>query len=241
MRSLFASGLTMAVALGALVPMFPATSADEPATNCGTARWQGFIHEAATRSHMDRAWIDAVIRVESAGCETLEGKPTTSKAGAMGLMQLMPATWAAMRQRLSLGSDPYDPHDNILAGAEWLEELHERYGSIGFLAAYHAGPERYEDFLAGRQLLPDETINYIERIEQAYLGVNSKNTSVLADIRAARVPFVHPQHGAASVSAPFTRSPFVTLTRSDRRARQVDTTSLKQPDTELPEGAHYAR
>ncbi len=241
MRSPLVPGLILAVALGALAPMPPANSAHEPAVNCGTARWQGFIHEAANRSHIDPAWIDAVIRVESAGCETLESKPTTSKAGAMGLMQLMPATWEAMRRRLSLGSNPYDPHDNILAGTEWLEELHERYGLLGFLAAYHAGPERYEEFLAGRQLLPDETINYTARVEQAYLGVNPESTSVLADFGAARTPFLHPHHGAASVSAPFMRSPFVTLTRTDREPRQVDTTSLNQPDTELPERAHYAR
>ena len=241
MRDTLASGWALAVALGVLAAMSTATRADEPAANCGTDRWQGFIHEAATRSHMDPAWIDAVIRVESAGCETLEGKPTTSKAGAMGLMQLMPATWEAMRQRLTLGSDPYDPHDNILAGTEWLEELHERYGSRGFLAAYHAGPERYEDFLAGRRLLPDETLSYTARVEEAYLDVNPKSTSVLADIRAARTPFVHPHMGAASVVAPFTRSPFVTLMRPDRTPHQADTTPLKKSDTASPQGADHAR
>jgi len=40
-----------------------------------------------------------------------------SPKGAMGLMQIMPATWAGLRQRYRLGADPYDAHDNIIAGA----------------------------------------------------------------------------------------------------------------------------
>ena len=38
----------------------------------------------------------------------------------MGLMQIMPATWAELRERYDLGNDPYDPHDNILAGTAYL-------------------------------------------------------------------------------------------------------------------------
>ena len=63
-----------------------------------------------------------------------------SPKGAMGLMQLMPETWAALRARYGLGRDAFDPHDNILAGAAFLREMHDRYGSPGFLAAYNAGP-----------------------------------------------------------------------------------------------------
>lgn len=44
----------------------------------------------------------------------------------MGLMQIMPATWADLRARHRLGSDPYDPCDNILAGVAYLCELHDR-------------------------------------------------------------------------------------------------------------------
>jgi soluble lytic murein transglycosylase-like protein len=75
----------------------------------------------------------------------------------MGLMQIMPETWATLRLRYGLGADPFDPHDNILAGAAYLRELHDRYGSPGFLAAYNAGPARYEDHLATGQPLPAET------------------------------------------------------------------------------------
>ena len=78
-----------------------------------------------------------------------------SPKGAMGLMQIMPETWAILRARFGLGANPYDPHDNILAGAAYLRKLHDRYGAAGFLAAYDAGPARYEDRLAtGRPLPP---------------------------------------------------------------------------------------
>jgi hypothetical protein len=82
----------------------------------------------------------------------------------MGLMQIMPATWASLRARHGLGTNPYDPHDNILAGAAFLRELHDRYGSPGFLAAYNAGPGRYEDHLATGRPLPDETRAYVAAI-----------------------------------------------------------------------------
>ena len=95
------------------------------------------------------------MRVESAN-----DVGAISPKGAMGLMQIMPPTWANLRTRHRLGGNPYDPRDNILAGAAYLRELHDRYGSPGFLAAYNAGPGRYEEHLAGRPL-PAETRAYV--------------------------------------------------------------------------------
>src|SRR5216683_129537 len=51
-----------------------------------------------------------------------------------------------LRLRYRLGRDPRDPHDNILAGAAYLREMHDRFGAAGFLAAYNAGPGRYQDY-----------------------------------------------------------------------------------------------
>ena len=113
------------------------------------------IAEAAQRFGIPAAWIRAVMRVESA-----DEVRAISPKGAMGLMQIMPATWADLRARHRLGGDPYDPRDNIMAGAAYLRELHDRYGSPGFLAAYNAGPGRYEEHLAGRPL-PAETRAYV--------------------------------------------------------------------------------
>ena len=76
-------------------------------------------------------------------------------------MQIMPATWTDLRARYGLGADPYDPRDNILAGAAYIRELHDRYGAPGFLAAYNAGPGRYERHLATGRPLPDETRAYV--------------------------------------------------------------------------------
>ncbi|MCJ2130656.1 lytic transglycosylase domain-containing protein [Methylobacterium sp. E-045] len=114
-----------------------------------------YLAEAAQRFGVPEAWIRAVMRVESAG-----DVRAISSAGAMGLMQVMPATWADLRVRHRLGGNPYDPRDNILAGAAYLREMHDRYGSPGFLAAYNAGPGRYEEYLAGRPL-PAETRAYV--------------------------------------------------------------------------------
>lgn len=117
------------------------------------------VREASQRFGIPEHWIYAVIRVESAGRTR-----AVSPAGAMGLMQLMPGTWVRQRARFSLGSDPFDPRDNIMAGTSYLREMYDRYGAQGFLAAYNAGPGRYEDWLSGRRSLPLETRRYVARV-----------------------------------------------------------------------------
>lgn len=118
-------------------------------------RYAAHIADASKRFGIPERWIRAVMRLESAG----ELRAISPK-GAMGLMQIMPDTWAELRARHRLGDDPYDPRDNILAGTAYLRELHDRYGSPGFLAAYNAGPGRYEAYLRGRPL-PAETRAYV--------------------------------------------------------------------------------
>ncbi|MBV8191802.1 MAG: lytic transglycosylase domain-containing protein, partial [Alphaproteobacteria bacterium] len=84
--------------------------------------------------------------------------------GAMGFMQIMPDTWGELRLRYGLGTDPYDPHDNIAAGTAYLREMHDRYGEPGFLAAYNAGPDRYEEYVATGRPLPSETVSYMANV-----------------------------------------------------------------------------
>jgi len=117
------------------------------------------INEAADRFAIPCNWIWAVMQRESAGQTR-----ALSPKGAMGLMQIMPQTWHVMRQQHRLGADPYDPRDNILAGAAYLREMHDRYGVNGFLAAYNAGPGRFDDHLKTGRPLPEETINYVATI-----------------------------------------------------------------------------
>lgn len=120
-----------------------------------TDPYAAHIAEASRRFAVPATWIRAVIRKESAG-----DPRAVSSAGARGLMQIMPGTWDELRARWPLGQDPFDPRDNILAGTAYLRELHDRFGSPGFLAAYNAGPARYEAYLAGHPL-PAETLAYV--------------------------------------------------------------------------------
>ncbi len=54
--------------------------------------------------------------------------------------------------------------DNVMAGAAYFRELHDRYGPTGMLAAYNAGPGRWEDHLVRARPLPDETVRYLARL-----------------------------------------------------------------------------
>lgn len=127
-------------------------------------RWRSCIASASTRFGVPMRWIERVMRAESGGRTTLGGRPIRSRAGAIGLMQLMPETWAEMRARLGLGIDPDNPCDNILAGTLYLRLMYDRFGYPGLFAAYNAGPRRYAAYLAGRTALPRETIAYLDTV-----------------------------------------------------------------------------
>jgi len=127
-------------------------------------RWRPFIDEASLRSGIPSAWIERVMRAESAGQTTLNGRPIISRAGAMGLMQLMPGTWAELRAALGLGTNPHNPHDNIVAGAAYLRLMYDRFGYPGLFAAYNAGPARYAAYLATGRTLPGETRAYLTAV-----------------------------------------------------------------------------
>jgi len=118
-----------------------------------------FMTEASQRFGVPPSWIGAVIHVESRG-----NVRAVSPKGAMGLMQIMPDTWAELRQRYHLGVNPYDPHDNIIAGSAYLRELYDHFGAAGFLAAYNAGPQRYQDYVSGLRPLRDETKLYLAKL-----------------------------------------------------------------------------
>ena len=115
-----------------------------------------FVTEASKRFGVPEHWLRAMMHVESSAKQRAR-----SSKGAMGLMQIMPKTWTELRARYGLGADPFDPRDNILAGAAYIRELYDRYGAPGFLAAYNAGPGRYERHLATGRPLPDETQAYV--------------------------------------------------------------------------------
>jgi hypothetical protein len=123
------------------------------------------IARASARFAIPTGLIHSVIAAESNFMVR-----AVSPKGAMGLMQLMPGTWAELRLRYALGADPFDPCDNITAGTAYLRELLDRYGDPGFLAAYNAGPGRYEAYRRGARRLPAETLAYVARLSSAPLG-----------------------------------------------------------------------
>ena len=156
-------GLIPIVVMPSAAPAF----GQAPASASAIDHWQPLITGASRRFDIPEAWIRAVMAAESGGRATLDGRPITSRAGAMGLMQLMPATWAELRDRYGLGADPYDPCDNILAGTAYLRELYARHGYPNLFAAYNAGPARLDDYLSSGRLLPDETRTYLPMIGQS--------------------------------------------------------------------------
>ncbi|MCH8684438.1 lytic transglycosylase domain-containing protein [Pedomonas mirosovicensis] len=140
----------MSPVLAQTVPPVPAEA---------SAPFAALVAEASQRFGIPVAWIRALMRIESAN-----DVRAVSPKGAMGLMQLMPDTWAYLRARHRLGSDPFDPRDNIIAGTAYMRELYDRYGAPGFLAAYNAGPGRYDEYLAKGRPLPAETRAYVAQL-----------------------------------------------------------------------------
>ncbi|MFE9082938.1 lytic transglycosylase domain-containing protein [Brevundimonas sp. NPDC003966] len=166
-RSLSGRGVVRAAAVGLAlattgfpgVPIaFPAVPEPRRQAPAGRAV-DDLIIQAASRFGLPPHWIRAVMKQESGF-----NPRATSRAGAMGLMQIMPATYEELRRWHGLGADPYDPRDNIMAGAAYLRELHDRFGLQGMLPAYNAGPRRYLEHRDKGRPLPLETRDYVARI-----------------------------------------------------------------------------
>jgi soluble lytic murein transglycosylase-like protein len=149
--------LRLALAALALVAATPAGAQS-------VSHWRTYVEEASARFGVPVEWIERVMRAESGGRTMLDGRPITSHAGAMGLMQIMPATWAELRARLGLGADPHQPRDNILAGTFYLRLMYDRFGYPGMFAAYNAGPARYAEHLRNGRALPVETRAYLAMV-----------------------------------------------------------------------------
>ena len=148
--------------------------------------WGPYIREASERFDVPGAWIRAVMQQESGGhLFDHNGNFITSVPGAMGLLQLMPPTYDDMRQQYGLGEDPFDPHDNILAGTAYLRQMYDIYGSPGFLAAYNDGPGSLDRYLRRGRALPRETRRYVAAIGPHIAGITPRNRSA-ADLLVAQ-------------------------------------------------------
>lgn len=155
-RPAFAAALVLTMCASPALMPSTATAQDRLPGAIAKQSFDAHIAEAAQRFGIPAAWISAVIEVESAG-----DPRAVSSAGAMGLMQIMPGTWADLRRAHGFGDAPFDPRGNILAGTAYLRAMYDRFGSPGFLAAYNAGPARYEEYLTLGRPLPAETRTYL--------------------------------------------------------------------------------
>jgi soluble lytic murein transglycosylase-like protein len=133
-------------------PSYRTTTAD--ARTVSAPRFDDFVLAHAQRHALRPELVRAVIQVESG-----YNPGATSPKGAMGLMQLMPATARALGVR-----NPYDPEDNIRGGTAYLRQLLDKYeGNEQLaLAAYNAGSgavDRYGTVPPYR-----ETRDYVRRV-----------------------------------------------------------------------------
>lgn len=211
-RRIFVARSTL-VALAALLVAVPATAMAQPVVSgsdpqrraAQASPGDGLVAEASARFGIPEHWIRAVMRVESAG-----NPRAVSRAGAMGLMQIMPGTWRELRVEHGLGNDPFDPRDNILAGTAYLRAMYDLFGSPGFLAAYNAGPARYAEHLATGRPLPRETRAYLASLapligSAAAAPMQDEPSALAIDWRDAPLFVARPMHepnDAAMVNGP---------------------------------------
>jgi soluble lytic murein transglycosylase-like protein len=213
-----AASLTAAVLLAALpvgqTPSMAQQTIPQPGQSAVTHPYALHVADAARRFGIPEAWIWAVIRVESDG-----NARAVSRAGAMGLMQIMPGTWAQLRAQHGLGTDPFDVRDNIMAGAAYLREMYDRYGNpSAMLAAYNAGPGRYDDHLSRGRPLPAETVAYLTRLRSVTGNESAVEMALVAQ----------PDRFAWRRSALFVRMSDADTARSEREIAAADN-SIAEP------------
>ena len=136
-----------------------ATTLSIPTNRAGPARpypYANAVAIAANETGLQPSLLHAVITAESGG-----NPKAISPKGARGLMQLMPSTGSEMGL-----SDHFDPVGNVLAGARYLKQLQQKFGSVELaLAAYNAGPAAVMRY--GNRIPPyAETINYVNKVMQ---------------------------------------------------------------------------
>ena len=120
----------------------------------GKVQIQGLIAQVAKEQNVDQMLLRAVVEAESD-----YNQNEVSKAGAMGLMQLMPET----AKQVGV-VDPFNPYENLTGGAKYLSQMIKKYdGNVELaLAAYNAGPGRV-DRAKGIPNIP-ETQQYVNKI-----------------------------------------------------------------------------
>lgn len=161
----------------------PMASPDEPGPRSTpltlpNAPFEEAIKVAASRYGLDHKLLHALVAVESGF------RPdAVSRAGAVGLTQLMPAT----AQELGVG-DRFDPQDNLLGGADYLARQLVRFGDLRLaLAAFNAGPARVEAL--GQVPAIAETQAYVDAVVECFLALSAgRNVTSSGDCHPKGVP-----------------------------------------------------
>jgi hypothetical protein len=255
------AALSLLSACASHAPVVKLTATQEAATYVARAKpsyappgppedpWGPYVVEAAQRFDVPDRWIRQVMRIESGGYQyRASGVLTTSPVGAMGLMQLMPETYDEVRARYNLGDDAYDPHNNILAGAAYIREMYDAFGSPGFLAAYNGGPARLQDYLVHNRPLPDETRRYVAMIAPNIQGFWPQSRSPAEQFAVNQLPILIPagpryaRHVAVAARGRRAHEPAVrvasTRTRNGAHAASSPVEVAEAP--EVPRGWHSA-
>ncbi|MCP4105169.1 MAG: lytic transglycosylase domain-containing protein [Desulfobacteraceae bacterium] len=130
-----------------------------------TTKYDDLITEASEKYGVPFSLVKAIIKVESNF-----NHRAVSKAGAMGLMQIMP-----FNLELLDIADPFDPWENIMGGTRFFKKLLKRFdGNLAFaLAGYNAGPKRVDKYNGIPPIR--ETQNYVKLVKKYYRIYNSKS------------------------------------------------------------------
>lgn len=125
--------------------------------------------ERLVRGAAQSAGVEPALALAVASVESGFDPRAVSRTGAVGLMQLMPATAQALGVK-----NPYDPVQNVRGGATYLRELFDRFGGDlpATLAAYNAGPGAVERY-GGAPPFP-ETQRYVARALEAYRAYRAR-------------------------------------------------------------------
>ena len=157
LQTAFRSQISGAATQAQSVPFVPAAQSAPPIDQS--------IEQAALSTGLSPALLKAVATVESS-----LNPNAVSSAGAIGVMQLMPAT------AQSLHVDPYSTPQNLLGGAEYLKSLLDAFhGDLPLaLAAYNAGPGAVQHF--GGVPPYQQTQNYVQKVLSTYQALSTPSS-----------------------------------------------------------------
>jgi hypothetical protein len=142
-------------------PLSPEERAFSESAQARIDATQKVVGDAAEEHELDPSLINAMIWVES----RFQPK-AKSKAGARGLMQLMPATAASLATQMGeRRARSYDPEFNVRAGSLYLAKLIDKFDDEAIaVAAYHAGPGNVGKWLAAGTAFPDYSQKYVDAV-----------------------------------------------------------------------------